>query len=259
MRVSIWQQFSSNHSASFSLVGQFESAEWAEQVADDLRNMLQAITDWWAQFDDREEATQIENRFRRKGQLTPPEEEFQKQYGVEWSKDYRTKRLCPLDWIGPNAANAVSVYKNVIFIQPRGDTWIGPQPLDAIMRGLGGRVAAECEVYDSYLAVTITCDAPDEVTAEAMVAEVKSYMTPNKRIIRTIPSLDSTQFEVAWDGKRVVYSDYQLHGIVYHRIGKIDVEMNLQQQFDALMEYLTRRGCVNIDYRFHEIPYELQK
>ncbi len=255
MRVSIWQQFSSNHSAGFTLVGQFESAAWAEQVADEMRHMLKEIGDWWEQFDCWEERTQIEERLRRKGQLTPPEEAYQKQYGVEWSKNLHTGRLCPLDWVGSHSPEDVHVYDKLVIIQPRGDSWIGPQPLDTIMQELGGQVAAQCEIYDHYLAVTVTCDAPDETVAEAMVSEVEAHEGSRGYIIRTIPGLYSTLFEVSREGKKITYKDYQLRASAEQWVGKKTGELNLQEQFAALLDYLKQQGCSNVQYHVHEVQW----
>jgi uncharacterized lipoprotein YehR (DUF1307 family) len=46
MKLSIWQQFSSNHSANFTTVGQFESAEWAQEALKEVQEIIQNIA-WW--------------------------------------------------------------------------------------------------------------------------------------------------------------------------------------------------------------------
>jgi len=43
MRLSIWQQFSSNHSANFEIVGTFKTEELAHQAAEELREISRAI------------------------------------------------------------------------------------------------------------------------------------------------------------------------------------------------------------------------
>ena len=42
MKLSVWQQFSSNHSASFTVVGEFESAQKAQQAAAEIRRLIDA-------------------------------------------------------------------------------------------------------------------------------------------------------------------------------------------------------------------------
>jgi hypothetical protein len=46
MRVSIWQQFSSNHSGHFWVVGTFKTVEDAQKAYDELRAMLTEIDRW---------------------------------------------------------------------------------------------------------------------------------------------------------------------------------------------------------------------
>lgn len=45
MKLSLWQQFSSNHSAGFSLIGQFKTAEEATQAVAVIRGILEKIAD----------------------------------------------------------------------------------------------------------------------------------------------------------------------------------------------------------------------
>src|SRR5579864_8296453 len=82
MGISIWRQFSSNHSANFTVVGQFETPERAHEVAEEMRAMLRAIGEWWEQYPGLE--GQIEHDLGKRGQLTPPEAHFKEQYGVAW-------------------------------------------------------------------------------------------------------------------------------------------------------------------------------
>jgi hypothetical protein len=46
MKRSIWQQFSSNHSASFQAVGEFKAIEEASVAVELLRSILLRIHDW---------------------------------------------------------------------------------------------------------------------------------------------------------------------------------------------------------------------
>ena len=47
MQIHIWRQFSSNHSADFTLVGEFETPERAHVVADEMRLLIKNITKWY--------------------------------------------------------------------------------------------------------------------------------------------------------------------------------------------------------------------
>jgi hypothetical protein len=43
MRVSIWQQFSSNHSSFFTVAGIFKTVELAEKATHELRSIIKTI------------------------------------------------------------------------------------------------------------------------------------------------------------------------------------------------------------------------
>ena len=47
MRISIWQQFSSNHSSSFTIIGTFENSEAAQRAAIEFRAILEKIVGWY--------------------------------------------------------------------------------------------------------------------------------------------------------------------------------------------------------------------
>lgn len=46
MRISIWQQFSSNHSSGFTVVGEFATRSEAENAANKIREILYRLKDW---------------------------------------------------------------------------------------------------------------------------------------------------------------------------------------------------------------------
>jgi hypothetical protein len=47
MRVSIWNQFSSNHSGSMTIVGNFETIEKAMEAEGTLRQIIEEVNDWF--------------------------------------------------------------------------------------------------------------------------------------------------------------------------------------------------------------------
>ena len=87
MHVSIWQQFNSNHSGGFDIVGIFDSADSAEKASQQLRMMLKKIAEVRSQIDfDEEDHDNIG---------IPPthvELEFAEQLAVEWG-------MYSIDWI----------------------------------------------------------------------------------------------------------------------------------------------------------------
>src|ERR1700694_4438633 len=91
MRISIWQQFSSNHSGGFEVVGVFASEEQAEVIEKQLHEMFRRIADFRGY-----EHTEHE------GALTWPETEYSQQFSIPWS-------LYSINWILPNAFNKSTV------------------------------------------------------------------------------------------------------------------------------------------------------
>src|SRR5690349_9258917 len=104
MRVSLWRQFSSNHSSRFAVVGRFETVADAERVASRFRALFAALVEWesgrsaaWAQAVDEGAAGQ--KRLDRYHALFPdvlnevhqPERAFSQQYGLEWKEN--------IDWL----------------------------------------------------------------------------------------------------------------------------------------------------------------
>src|SRR5579863_2710451 len=106
MRISIWQQFSSNHSSDFTLVGEFRSVDDAQRAGDELRHILQTVVDWYVAHPEVDEA-----RFTEGSCLPSPAEiEFAKQYGVELNSAYG------IDWLGAelSADFAVSTWDRLV-------------------------------------------------------------------------------------------------------------------------------------------------
>jgi len=171
MRVTIWQQFGSNHSADFTVVGKFESTERANEVAEELRSMIRAIGQWWEQYPEFETKWQVERDLLAKGQLTPPETLYKNQYHVPWPGEHDA----PLDWIrGQAATNAVGEIGDWVLIDTNciEGTWMGSQPFEGILQKLGGKVVAQVEDR-SELYMHFRFDAPDEATAEAIFQSVR--------------------------------------------------------------------------------------
>jgi hypothetical protein len=167
MKISIWKQFSSNHSAGFTTVGQFEPEEYATIVAQELRQMIHNIGEWWENHPDFKVTA---NRLRRdRVYLTPPEIKIKEEYDVDWCE--QTSNIGsidrPIDWIrSPRETETIQQYKSLVWLSPTGNTWCGAHPFDSIMEKLGGRVASSVE-DSSLMTVDITFStASYDITAE---------------------------------------------------------------------------------------------
>jgi hypothetical protein len=264
MRISIWRQFASNHSADFAIVGTFESAEWAATVAEELRAMLRAIGAWHAQFGDDELALDdaLHALFER-DLMTPPEEAIKAQYQLGWART--------LDWAeGPEVADvAVVQYEHLVVVQPL-RTWNGPTPFDAIMERLGGVLAVLSETYESYLVLRLSGLAPDELTAQRILDDVDYRETGRHRV--SPHGLFWTDAAIMRKGRRVIFDNLELHHRASSRAGEPKLRrsrlrnqalsdawraqwLGVAQQIISLIEHLRAYGCTEIEYSVKEIPY----
>ncbi|MEQ8677262.1 MAG: hypothetical protein RLP44_31560 [Aggregatilineales bacterium] len=253
MKLSIWQQFSSNHSANFMVVGEFESVEWAETVADELQLMLADISAWWSRFDDRDDRERIEDAVKESGGLAPPEIKYKAQFGVEvWGKGTRGVS----DWMqSPRASEAISTFGNLVIVNPASDTWMGPPPFVEILRNLGGKVAADCENWDdTYFAMNLTCVTPQ---AQLMVDETRIEDRHGTKLI-TLPGCRITRGELLREGSNMQLKHYQLHDGYYKHSNSKDKpseKWNFEEELQRLLAYLESRECENITYEFLEVEY----
>jgi hypothetical protein len=160
MRITIWEQFSSNHSASFTIVGRFESDSAAQDAARELRDIMSAIEDWHAQ---------PENATISQGAIdpSPVEKQAAERYGVQWS-DYS------IDWIS-SPEDTVVVLDNHVVINSMKETWLGPKPFDEIMEKLGGVTMVGGESGEGSIHADIAFKAPDEATATALYEALRAY------------------------------------------------------------------------------------
>ncbi len=79
MKVSIWQQFSSNHSADYTIVGVFPAAAQAAEMGSALKKLVSDIRAW------------REQNNHKRYETSPIEVEAEQAYGIEWQE--------PLDWL----------------------------------------------------------------------------------------------------------------------------------------------------------------
>lgn len=169
MRVSLWQQFSSNHSAAFSIVAQFKTNQEAEDAASVIRGILEKIADWYKTHPQIEEAV-------RKGDLvnsTPVEAELAKQYGLEKAWEFT------VDWVNPKHPNqGLQIFDKLIFMHNATETWVGPQPFDELLQKLGATIETSVEgITDTEPVINLTCVAPDEMNAAEIVGKLRSSYT----------------------------------------------------------------------------------
>jgi hypothetical protein len=179
MRITIWQQFSSNHSNFYWMVGTFETAESANTAYHKLKEILQSIDTWSREHP---ETSSSEN-------LTPPEKEYAEQYNVEWP--------VTIDWIDGSEYKqpqwersnqrlidgSMVVVGNLVFASNPDSTWMSIQPFKGLLEHFGSKVIA----YDfdlegvlkenQELVIDISFTAPNDIVAEQIFGSFSSYLS----------------------------------------------------------------------------------
>jgi hypothetical protein len=166
MKLSIWQQFSSNHSADFTIVGTFDSASSAEDASELIRDALRRIIDWYGQNEPVRK--QVLNLARL--EPTPVEQEIANQYGF--------KQAMILDYLANTKYNEamVYVYQNHVFVtNARVPVGLEPGLFDQLMEKLGAAVGIEVEGADP-ITVNITCQVPDADLGEEIADDAATYL-----------------------------------------------------------------------------------
>ncbi len=259
MRISIWQEFSSNHSARFTVVGVFESAERASRAAAELMDVVKTIIEWYARP---ENADALEG-WRESGDQppSPPEVQFAQRYGVEWSD-----RSLDWLWLDDRGNGPVRAYENLVFVNGT-ESWLGSRPADALVEKLGGQALVDGSIIvygeetDLWgeISVTLTCTAPDETAAQAISDEVMAY-------VDLVKQDHNRMFDTPWSGYHTRFSISSFDGSVRRDGRKLIFErasfFHIADGLPALMAYLKDKGCTDIQYvlaetrRGYDDPFE---
>lgn len=171
MRISLWQQFSSNHSARFTIVGRFDTPTKAEGAANELRQILSVIADWYKLHPELQKAWDTRSS-RHAPAPTEPELKFSQQYEVNWSKT-------SIDWF---RQAQISTFNEFVFLDhSHVEAYAQAFPFNVIMAKLGGNVAVNGNISRERLAgeivkFEITARTPHEDAAEKLVREIESFL-----------------------------------------------------------------------------------
>jgi len=169
MRLTLWQQFSSNHSAGFRIVGEFPDAQAAKEAEATLRGIFTSLEQWIET--NPEQANQLQQEFAK---LSPLEETLKQRYGIEWE-------VTLLEWLVPAheigcVGDAITVVDNLVLLGNPTETWSGGFPLIALVEKLAPSVKVDSEPLERRLIVTLQFAAPDEAAADEIEqALMKDY------------------------------------------------------------------------------------
>jgi len=275
MRVSIWQQFSSNHSTHFTVVGRFASPEAATKAADELLKLMNAIAQWGKDYHQARKQVEAKESDPRKRkalllkafpdsahQLPKPEREFSEKYNIEWGSQ------SILDWIvGPDpVTELVKVVGTDVFVTTNRETWRKPDCVLASVTRLGARSGHIQKTDESLIGISLSCQTPDVPTAESIITAINehlSYLTEVNELqlsqdewynfveplVDWLPqntgAVDNFLFEMV-DGHGI----QQDGGQVKAKLRFYDIGFGLP----AFVSWLEHLGCTDIAYDLTEGP-----
>lgn len=251
MRIKIWQEFSSNNSARFTVVGIFETASAAQTATDKLMNMIRSILDWYQKSENASLQEQWDSM-----PPSPPEIQIAKQYNINWSP-------ISLDWawVDSDGNGPVKAFENIVFVDGT-ESWLGSSPADKLIQNLGGKALVDGTITidemgetDTFGTVNIelSCIAPDEGIAEKIHTGILAYQNARKEDPQRL-------FETPWgtpDPRE--YSSF--HGIALRDGRNLRIDgsfFHIAQGFPALINYLRNNGCEEIKYSFIETRESFQ-
>jgi hypothetical protein len=243
MKLSLWQQFSSNHSASFSLVGHFKTAQEAENAATVIRGILEKIADWYKTHPEVEEEV-------RKGDLvnpTPMEAELAKQYGLEKAWEFT------VDWVNPKHPNqGLQIFDKLVFLHNATETWVGAQPFDELLKKLGATIETSVEgITETEPVINLTCLAPDEQKAAEIVGKLHStraHVTSDgeytERLIKLPGKHPPYNGLIQNDGARIECTEIATSTLNFKPVKLV----HAAEFLPALVAYLESQGCKDFDF-----------
>jgi hypothetical protein len=186
MKVTRWQQFSSNHSAEYTIVGVFDSVDEAKEATEAIRTMVTEIRQWTAQNE-----TLLQDLDSKP---TPIENHYAQKYNIDWVEsidwlqyDYQQKFR---EFYRRNPQDNISQYRNLVFVTDPGDSvtkQTGHQFAN-LVKAFGGKSfsyvmhgefpATHHEIF-SVFTVDLSCEAPDIATAKTVFSTLQSHFEHN--------------------------------------------------------------------------------
>jgi hypothetical protein len=172
MKLSIWQQWSSNHSANFTVVGVFETSDAARDAKERLMTIFNDILAWANEHPD--EAKEISLNYH--DNHAPPELVWRERLDIA-SKDWYGSLL---EWLLPtheedNVSASVSAIENVLLVSSPVSTWLGDQPIFQIVESTGAAaVYHSVEPTPWHFTMTLTCTCPGEEVALAIGEDLQA-------------------------------------------------------------------------------------
>jgi hypothetical protein len=168
MYIAIWSEFSSNHSASFTVVGNFATPQSADVAAAQVRTYLQEIYNWYNDPSNAEAVKKRKENAEEAYQYTPLEIAMKDHYQVG---DY----FIPVDWIEGGVEEAVHTFENHVFVENTQDTWSGYPPFPELLTKLGAVSVLVSDEYTPSIVVNIRCKTADPHIVEQIRQSIEAW------------------------------------------------------------------------------------
>lgn len=163
MKISIWQQFSSNHSSHFMLVGLFQTPMAAQVASERIQAVLTQIAKWHEANPEISEQIH-KNYVEEEDLISPPEKIFAKAYQIKWD--------LPILWFDNYK---MTIYEQLIFIESKRQAETGAHPMDELINRLDGQAFIQGDLLGwderNELRFELKCSAPDSETAVKIATE----------------------------------------------------------------------------------------
>jgi hypothetical protein len=226
MKVTLWQQFSSNHSANFEIVAEFVSVEVAQTAAAEVQKIMDEISREW-----------------RKGNPN-----IVSKYSFTWTWFDRTTKAKRLpQWL--NGALEIRIEGNLVFIRNMGDTLDAQAPLPSLLQILGANVAYHGGDWKSNIVWHFKFNVADTDKATHLENTILNYLTMTDEEITN--ATDPFDMGVHWWEKNnaVLNRDdvaFQLSNV--SMVSYPDTYENLQR----FLKWLKANGANDIECRVTE-------
>jgi ADP-ribosylglycohydrolase len=227
MKISIWQQFASNHSGRYTVVGKFETPEAAQQATETL---LALLTQLEAEY----ETVPSGKRFTPDGGIAtlPGEYAVKERYGIDPQThsffNDMDQHVIQWDWL--------------IFVKS-GETYNDPEPYYTLIARLGGDAAIRWFISHedtTTICTHLSCTCPDPEIALDILDELYCYH-PNQRALEDNPRYGAVVYQHDVDFETL-------------RLDFVADLFNITGQLPTLIQYLEEQGCSDITYSMTELP-----
>lgn len=239
MKLTFWQQFGSNHSGGFTVVGRFESSEKVHAAATQLDTMLKNV---FRRYEEHSE----ENHLDMYDPPSPPERELMEKFNIQtkWNLG-----LSPRD---VRQSLSVQALDRIVLLNIRDTSWNhSHENLSTSVSRLGSLSTGQHwvmeDVFTPGLFIKLSAHALDEIAGKHVYDEIRMAMDkaePEGDVVMVHIELPwlygcyAMDHDVQWDGGILTITG------LFHFLS-----MNLS----AFISHLQAEGFSEFDIEFNEI------